>query len=128
MHQQNSLKSVITKLPLVQAEKTLYRVVDSAALNSLTPVIPLFTLGPGRNGQRYTPKGGPNSIYAAEDLVTAFAEYNQIERSILADGSTPIAPTNPTTQLTLSVNLIKVLDFRQYTQTLSIHPGTSTKI
>lgn len=115
MHQQNLLKSVVAELPLVKAEKTLYRVVDCAALNSLSPVIPLYTLGPGRNGQRYTPKGGPNSIYAAEDLVTAFAEYCQIGRSILAEGSTPISPANPTTQLTLSVNLVKVLDLKDST-------------
>lgn len=110
MHPQNSLPAIIAGLPLIKLRKTLHRVVDSAALNSLSPMVPLYTLGPGRNGQRYTPRGGPNAIYAAEDQVTALAEYHQISRIALVEGNASKTASNPTSNYAIEVSLTRVLD------------------
>jgi RES domain-containing protein len=61
-------------------------------------------------GQRYTPKGGPNALYAAEDLVTAHAEYHRVERIVLAADPTYRVSANPTVELTIQVNLERVLN------------------
>lgn len=73
-------------------------------------MIPLYTLGPGKKGQRYSPKMGPNALYVAEDVVTAQAEYHRVLRVVLVTDPTYHVITNPTVQLTIQVNLERVLD------------------
>ncbi len=82
MHPAAVLQAIITKLPLVPYKQACYRIVDFATLTGFDPMMPLYTLGPGVNGQRYTAKGGPTSLYVAEDPVTA--QPNIIESIVLS--------------------------------------------
>lgn len=66
MHPAADLPGIIAGLPLITYTGTLHRLVDFVALTGYDPITPLFTLGPGKKGQRYTPKGGPSALYAAE--------------------------------------------------------------
>ncbi|HEY9753887.1 MAG TPA: RES family NAD+ phosphorylase [Oculatellaceae cyanobacterium] len=70
----------------------------------------MFTLGPGRNGQRYTPKGGPSALYAAEDIGTAQAEYHRVDRIVLFSDPAYNLVANPTVALTINASLERVLD------------------
>lgn len=110
MHPEADLPGIIGGLPLIGYTGMLHRLVDFATLTGYNPMLPLFTLGPGKNGQRYTPKTGPSALYAAEDAVTAHAEYHCVDRIVLvADPSYKMA-ANPTVHLTIQVSLERVLD------------------
>lgn len=110
MRPEAELPAIIATLPVIPYEGLCYRIVDFATLTGFDPMIPLYTLGPGRNGQRYTPKGGPNALYVAEDINTAHAEYHRVARIVVvADPSYNPTP-NPTVHLTIQVNLERVLD------------------
>ena len=102
------LSVVIAALPVRLYSGPCYRVVDFAALTG--SMIPLYTLGPGRKGQRYTPKRGPNALYVATDLVTAQAEYHRVSRSVLVADPSCHVLANPTVQLTIQVDLERMLD------------------
>jgi RES domain-containing protein len=110
MHPEVDLPGIIGGLPLIAYSGTLHRLVDFATLTGYDPMMPLFTLGPGRTGQRYTPKGGPSALYAAEDLVTAQAEYHRVDRIVLVADPTYDLVANPTVALTINVSLERVLD------------------
>src|SRR5271156_6414753 len=110
MHPEASLPAIIAGLPVQPYNGSCYRLVDFAALTGYDSMIPLYTLGPGKQGQRYTPKGGPNALYAAEDIVTAPAEYHRVERIVLATDPTYHLLANPTVQLTIEVKLERVLN------------------
>jgi RES domain-containing protein len=110
MHPEAGLPAIIAALPVQPYNGTCYRLVDFAVLTGYDPMMPLYTLGPGQNGQRYTPKGGPNALYAAEDVVTAHAEYHRMERIVLATAPTYRLSANPTVELTIHVNLERVLN------------------
>ncbi len=110
MHLEADLPAIISGLPVQPYQGTCYRLVDFAVLTGYDPMMPLFTLGPGQNGQRYTPKGGPNALYAAEDLVTAHAEYHRVERIVIATDPTYRPSANPTVELTIQVDLQRVLN------------------
>lgn len=110
MHPEASLPAIIAGLPVQPYNGTCYRLVDFAVLTGYDPMIPLYTLGPGQKGQRYTPKGGPNALYAAEDIVTAQAEYHRVERIVLAADPMYHLVANPTVQLTIEVNVECVLN------------------
>lgn len=110
MHPEAQLPGIITGLPLIAYTGTLHRLVDFATLTGYDPMMPLYTLGPGRNGQRYTPKGGPSALYAAEDVITAQAEYHRVDRIVLVADPTFHLLANPTVALTLPVELERVLD------------------
>jgi RES domain-containing protein len=104
------LPAIVATLPVKPYEGACYRIVDYAVLTGYNPILPLYTLGPGQNGQRYTPKGGPNAFYAAEDIITAHAEYHSVDRIVLTTETTYKLHANPTVQLTIQVNLQHVLD------------------
>ncbi|MHC9542844.1 MAG: RES family NAD+ phosphorylase [Vulcanimicrobiota bacterium] len=112
MHPATDLPAIITTLPLMPYKQACYRIVDFATLTRFAPMMPLYLLGPGVNGQRYTPKGEPSALYVAEDPVTALAEYNRVDRVILVADPTHKRKklVNPTVQLTIKVNLERVLD------------------
>lgn len=86
MHPATDLSAIIATLPLIPYKQACYRIVDFATLTKFAPMMPLYLLSPGVNGQRYTPKGGPSALYMAEDPVTALAEYNRVERVVLGTG------------------------------------------
>ncbi|HEY9773157.1 MAG TPA: RES family NAD+ phosphorylase [Planktothrix sp.] len=104
------LPAIITALPTIPYQRACHRIVDFAILTAFDPMMPLYTLGPGLNGQRYTPIGGPTALYVAEDLVTALAEYNRVERAVLVNDPTYQMKANPTVQLTIQTSLERVLD------------------
>ncbi len=110
MHPEASLPGIIAGLPVITYNGTLHRLVDFATLTGYDPMMPLFTLGPGLNGQRYTPKGGQSALYAAEDIVTAQAEYHRVDRIVLVADPTYNLVANPTVHLTIQVDLERVLD------------------
>lgn len=106
----DKLPAIIAELPLEPYIGTCHRLVDFAVLTRFNPMIPLYTLGPGKNGQRYTPKGGPPAIYAAEDIITALAEYHRVDRIVLTTEPTYHLAANPTVPLTIQVKLERVLN------------------
>ncbi|MBZ0189464.1 MAG: RES family NAD+ phosphorylase [Candidatus Obscuribacterales bacterium] len=108
MRPEAALPAAIAALPLQDYNGRCYRIVDFATLTG--SMIPLYTLGPGKNGQRYTPKFGPNALYVAEDIVTAQAEYHRVSRAVLVADPSYHVLANPTVQLTIQVNLERVLD------------------
>jgi hypothetical protein len=67
MHVTAKLPAIIANLPLVPFRLSCHRIVDFATLTGFNPIMPLYTLGAGITGQRYTPKGGPSALYVAED-------------------------------------------------------------
>lgn len=115
MRPEADLPGIISRLPVQTYDRPCFRIVDFAILTAFDPMMPLYTLGPGRSGQRYTPKGGPSALYVAEDIVTAQAEYHRVDRIVLvADPSYLLSP-NPIVQLTIEVNLEHVLDLTDLT-------------
>jgi hypothetical protein len=71
MRPTDQLPQIIANLPVQPLKRLCYRVVDFAVLTTFDPMTPLYTLGPGKNGQRFTPKNGPNALYVSEDSITA---------------------------------------------------------
>lgn len=75
-----ALATALTKTPIAQWNQTLYRAVDLEALygfHQITPyptIRPLYSLGAPATGARFTPRGGPSSLYMAEDNATALDE------------------------------------------------------
>lgn len=110
MHPAANLPAIVTALPLIAYKQTCYRIVDFAILTAFDPMMPLYTLGPGKNGQRYTPKGGPSALYVAEDPITAQAEYHRVDRIVLIADPTFHMLANPTVTLNIIVELERVLD------------------
>lgn len=83
------LRTVLPTLPAARFHGFLFRRVNLAALLTLSPPQFLYALGASRGGGRYTPRGGPASLYAATDEATAAAEANQ------AGGFAPFRPATP---------------------------------
>jgi RES domain-containing protein len=110
MHPEADLPDIIARLPVHPYKATCYRLVDFAVLTGYDPMMPLYTLGPGMNGQRYTPKAGPNALYVSEDVVTAHAEYHRVDRIVLVADPKYNLVGNPTVELTIQVNLERMLD------------------
>jgi RES domain-containing protein len=59
-------------LPPVEYRRNLFRIVRQRFLGT-----PLSTIGASKFGARFTPVGGPDMLYLAEDPLTAFTEYYQ---------------------------------------------------
>ena len=79
-----ALAALLPTLPLQPFQGVLYRAVTLEALygfhrNPPYPQVrPLYNLGAPAAGARYTPLGGPPSLYLAVDADTAIAEVNQV--------------------------------------------------
>jgi hypothetical protein len=71
------LIAVLPKLPAEVYTGTLFRRVNLAALQSVEPHQFLYALGAGKEGARFTPRRGPESLYVAEDELTAEVESKQ---------------------------------------------------
>jgi len=102
-----ALRRVLPTLPTCTFEGILYRAVDLEALfgfHQPTPYphpLPLFSEGARQWGARYTPIGGPASLYLALDPQTAYAEANRIHTQVWAS-ATANAPALPPTVLIYS--------------------------
>lgn len=110
------LTAALQALPRISYEGILYRAVDMEALfgfHQPTPYpqpLPLFSEGARQRGARYTPVGGPASLYLAYDPETAYAEANRVYTQTWS-GAPGIAPALPPTVLiSVRVRLDSILD------------------
>lgn len=102
MHDKTKLREVLTKLSTPPIKGVFYRSVPAGALYKFDPPQPLWSLGPGKAGQRFTPIGGPPALYVAESPQTTLFEGNALAASLFAHVST--RPAIPAT-VTISVRL-----------------------
>ena len=64
-------------IPASRCRRTFYRCVEQGKLYGLgLPLpfphpIPLYSRSSSHRGARFTPKGGPDTLYMAEDITTA---------------------------------------------------------
>ena len=112
----SDLTAALQSLHGFSYEGVLYRAVDMEALfgfHQPTPYprpLPLFSEGARQRGARYTPVGGPASLYLAHDPETAYAEANRVHTQAWA-GASNIAPASPPTVLiSVRARLNSVLD------------------
>lgn len=97
-------------------QNILYRAIALEALYGFhhqppyVTVHPLFNLGAPKNGGRFTPRGGPLSLYLAEEPETAFAEVEQLYAKLRRQNPPQFAPVKPTVLISMNVLLDHVLD------------------
>ncbi len=102
------LSKILTKLPNPGITGYFYRSIDYGALHSIEPLNALYALGPSKQGQRYTPIGGPPALYVADKAYTSFAEVTHaITSSVKQFDSTP---PGPLVVFAVSVHLEHILD------------------
>jgi RES domain-containing protein len=109
------LMATLPALPVHPFSGTLYRAVNYAALHGLhglTPFVPdaLYSGGATARGARFTPVGGPSSIYLAEDRKTADLEANQPYYLVQSINPAAVPGPPPTVLFTAKVELERVLD------------------
>jgi RES domain-containing protein len=111
-----ALQVALDSLPTQSFEGVLYRAVDLEALFGFhrpTPYpqpLPLFSEGARQRGARYTPIGGPASLYLALDPQTAYAEVNRVHTQAWS-GTVENAPALPPTVLiSVRARLDSILD------------------
>jgi|SRR5437660_8957344 len=111
------LSTTLASTPQIVLDGFLFRAVDLEALYGFhqTPPYPtprpLYSLGSPKNGARFTPKGGPKSLYMAVDAETALAEASQVSDIVLAINPTIApAPTTPKVMYSAKAYLVTVLD------------------
>ena len=111
-----ALRTTLPSLPTCSFDGTLYRAVDLEALfgfhqpTPYTVPLPLFSDGARQRGARFTPIGGPASVYLALDPQTAYAESNRVHTQAWF-GATANAPALPPTVLiSVRARLDSILD------------------
>ena len=107
MHSARKLKSVLAAVPAVSIEQCFYRSVKDASLHKYSPPKPLYALGPGTAGARYTPVGGRHVSYVSDRPLTTLCEVAGIASSLLQAGA--VLPY-PLTIYSIKVKLKHVLD------------------
>ena len=111
-----ALHAVLPTLPTCSFEGILYRAVDLEALLGFhqhppyTQPLPLFSEGARQRGARYTPIGGPASLYLASDPQTAYAEANRVHTQAWANGTVNAPALPPTVLICVRVRLESILD------------------
>lgn len=107
------LPRLLPRLPLVVVRKVCHRVIKAEYLGapppgapSSSPPQPLWPGGARVHGARYTPIGGPPSLYLASDPVTALAEV----RAVLPPDMRANGPHDPLMVIAVRVSLPHVLD------------------
>jgi RES domain-containing protein len=81
MHPPLTLQADFAALPLAEYRRTLYRTIRPGFLSPT----PLSGVGATIRGARFTPKGGFNTIYLAEDPLTAFVEFQHESLKLMRD-------------------------------------------
>jgi len=76
-----ALRAAFGALPTAEYRRTLYRTIRPAFLRPT----PLSGVGATIRGARFTPKGGFNTIYLAEDAHTAFIEFQHESLTLMRD-------------------------------------------
>lgn len=77
-----ALRAAFTTLPVVEYRKTLFRTIRPIFLGGGTP---LSGIGARLHGARFTPKGTFDTIYLAEDPLTAYIEFQNEALSLMRD-------------------------------------------
>src|SRR4051812_33883150 len=78
-----ALRAAFASLPSPAYRRILYRAVRLQYL--VPPYLPLSGVGARRFGARFTPKGSFDTLYFAEDPLTAFVEFHHEFLSLLRD-------------------------------------------
>lgn len=88
MLDESALAIALTSTPVISWNGSLYRSVDLKYLSAPhhSPR-PLYSLGTPVTGARFTPRGGPPSLYMAEETLTALAEA-----TLTLTASSPMPP------------------------------------
>ena len=97
------LESAVKGLPSLSYNRNVFRAIELAALSSVSPMRPLYDLGPRNSGQRYTAIGGPRALYVAETPNNAYFEATGMFNTVQA-----FAQQNATA--TVIVNITAQLD------------------
>ncbi len=103
------LQALIPTLPTQAIALVGFRAITFASLVGHPQVNPLYAAGAAQNGARYTPIGGPDSIYVAEDPLTALAEVGQFSALIAAHHPNQLVAQPPTMVLSIETTLASVL-------------------
>jgi len=117
VHDDATLKSVLPSLgPGQNLAGYLWRATNLEKLfgfHATTPYLPQPLYSPGgpmQRGQRFTPPGGPRSLYMGEDMLTAYAESNRIAAAFLTQAHQLLPPKPPTVLFLAEFELKNVLD------------------
>jgi RES domain-containing protein len=109
MLEKRALRTEIARLTHPPVEGMFYRSIGAAALFALSPPQPLWSLGPGRSGQRFSPLGGPPALYVAAAPQTTLYEGNSLAATLFEGASArPSIPATVT--ISVRVRLEHVLD------------------
>jgi RES domain-containing protein len=129
MHDPATLARVIPTLTPVVAHDPWSRIVSYDALSSAppgsppgSPPEPLWPGGSRKNGQRFTPKGGFDTIYIACDPNTANAET--LRTLVAPDGSIITLKAPPGVLLNITGYLTQIIDLTD--MSIQNQLGTST--
>lgn len=112
----DELSRALVNIPTQVFARSLYRATDLEALfgfhhNPPYPSPrPLWDLGASIKGARFTPRGGPRSLYMAEDPATAYEEASQISAIVADRDPTLVNPIPPKVTCSARVHLETVLD------------------
>jgi len=104
------LESILSQLDNPAINGFFYRAIPNAALYGKELPQPLWSLGPGLYGQRFSPVGSPPALYVAEQPQTAFYEATGLGASLFSVNPQDRPMPAPTTVLTIKVSLKHVLD------------------
>ena len=104
-------------LAVSRCRRSFYRCIEQGKLYGLNQPqpfanpIPLYSRSSSQRGARFTAKGGPDTLYMAEDITTAYMEVDRAYRRVegLEPSSVPrVAP--PVVMFSITVKLERVLD------------------
>ena len=104
-------------LPPSLCRRSFYRCVEQGKLygfGSPTPFpnpIPLYSHSSSTRGARFTPRGGPDTLYMAEDITTAYLEVDRAYKKIEGLAPKVVPRTAPPVLLfSIKVEMERVLD------------------
>lgn len=107
------LARVLPMLPPRRLQHHAYRIVANKHLAANPPLHPdqyLYSLGALVAGARFTPRGGPATLYLAEDQQTAFDEANPEQAILRRADPGLVRPTPPGRYVSVLYQLESVLD------------------
>ena len=108
MHPKKQLLAALNTVPNPRLTGVFYRSTAEAAIHSLSPPQPLYSLGPRRSGQRFTPKNGPACLYMSDQFDVSYIETHGTAHSITTSG--PHFTPPPTVIIAITVDIEHVLD------------------
>jgi len=104
-------------LPASPCRRTMYRCVEQGKLYGLNrPVpfpdpIPLYSRSSSDRGARFTARGGPDTLYMAEDITVAYLEVDRAYKKVEGLQPKVVPPMAPPVILfAIKVELERVLD------------------